>query len=770
MTNKLDIKDRPILNGSNAFSKDPSISEVNKPYSILFIATYPPRECGIATYSQDLINVLKRKFGSSFKFHICALESENEKFIYSNDVAYILDIDDPNAFISLAKFVESSIDIDCVIVQHEFGLFHTKELAFNQFLTAVSKPIITVFHTVLPKPNRAQIEDVQHLSSSSDAIIVMTKKSSEILAEVYTIPKELITVIQHGTHLVAQNDKIALKELHHFAGRTILSTFGLLSEGKSIETTLNALVKIIKHYPDVLFLIIGKTHPTVLKQQGESYRIMLQQKVKDLNIDRHVHFINSFVPLPQLLSYLQLTDIYLFTSKDPAQAVSGTLSYAVSCGCPVIATSIPHAIEVLSSHSELLIDFENDDQLAEAVIRLLSDDKLRNDISLNGLHKMASTSWENSAIAHAELLTKIASSSNSLNYVAPPINLAHLKRMTTDFGMIQFSKINHPDRDSGYTLDDNARAMIAMCQLYGFRSDASILTYIELYLNFISFCLQSDGNFLNYVNEHKQFTAQNYSTDLSDANGRALWSLGYLTSIKSLPEALVTKAELIMESAILNIKKRTSPRSIAFTIKGLYYLYMNAPSSETVALIRLLADRLLLLYGHESEQEWLWFEPYLTYANSVLPEAMLLAWSATGDERYKVVAKEAFDFLLLKTFGKNGMEVIPTISWYHKGGDKEQNIVGAEQPIDVAYTILALGNFYEVFSKEEYLTKMKIAFDWFLGKNYLKQIIYNPVTGGCYDGLERDYVNLNQGAESTVSYLLARIQVGNYFGEEHTYT
>ena len=394
------------------------------------------------------------------------------------------------------------------------------------------------------------------------------------------------------------------------------------------------------------------------------------------------------------------------------------------------------------------------------MISLLNDEQLRKNISSNGLHRMASTAWENAAIAHALLFEQIGESLVSLRYNMPAINLDHIKKLTTGLGMIQFSKINQPDIGSGYTLDDNARALIVMCQHFEMTGDKETIKYIYTYFNFIKHCLQPDGSFLNYVNDQKKFTEQNNEANLADSNGRAIWALGYLLSLNSLlPVDLTENATLIMQNALLKVNKIHSTRAMAFAIKGLYYRNTNNKSIRGVSLIRQLANRLVQMYRHEANEEWQWFESYLTYANSILPEALLCAWLATEDSIYKEVAKSSFDFLLSKTFKESSIKVISNKSWLHKGEDVVHITNGGEQPIDVAYTIIALSKFYDVYTDDEYLDKIEIAFNWFLGNNHLHQIIYNPCTGGCYDGLEENYVNLNQGAESTVSYLIARLTV-----------
>lgn len=722
---------------------------------ILFVTSFPPRECGIATYSQDLINALKNQYDNSFKCSICALESDTEQHHYKQQPKYILNTDQRNAFAKTAFHINKDENIKLVVMQHEFGFFAKKETDFKLLFNSITKPIVFVFHTVLPRPDEKLKTKVLDMAAIASSIIVMTKDAATILQNDYAIPQYKIAVIPHGTHLVPQSDKNKLKKQHHISNRKVLSTFGLLSSSKSIETSLDALPAIISKHPDVLFLILGKTHPNIVKQEGEVYRSFLQQKVADLKLENHVTFVNEYLSLPSLLEYLQLTDIYLFTSKDPNQAVSGTFSYAVSSGCPVISTPIPHAKEVLSNNNGIIIDFENAEQLAQAVISLLGNDTLRAEISSNGLHRMASTAWQNSAIAHANLFKELTSDVISLTYKLPAINLNHIKKMTTDIGIIQFSKISVPDIQSGYTLDDNARALIALCQHYELYQNTNNLSLITTYLAFIKTCFQDNGLFLNYVNEQGTFTNQNYSENLEDSNGRCIWALGYVVSLKnSLPINLIIEAENLLFMALPHLDKIHSTRAMAFIIKGLHY----QNKIENSSLLQSFANRLVQMYKHEKENHWHWFENSLTYGNSLLPEALLCAYVSTNKEEYKTIAKESFDFLLSKIIVNNKLKVISNKGWLLKGKIAE-SVVGGEQPIDVAYTIMALEKFYFTFNKEEYKQKATIAFNWFLGGNHLHQIVYNQSTGGCYDGVEEFNVNLNQGAESTLSYLMARLSI-----------
>lgn len=727
---------------------------------ILVITSYPPRECGIATYSSDLIKALNIKFGTSFSIRICALESGGVPYHYCSEVDYVLDTTNVVAFNEVTRKINADDQIRIVLIQHEFGFFSVQENAFLTMLHAINKPLVVVFHTVLPHPAKLLKLKVQEIARASGALVVMTNNASEILISDYNIPAAKITVIAHGTHLVPHLDKNELKEKYGLTGKKVLTTFGLLSSGKSIETTLKALPAIVKEVPDVIFLVIGKTHPEVLKNEGESYRDLLQKTVVESGMTQHVRFINKYLNLPDLLEYLQLTDIYLFTTNDPNQAVSGTFVYAMSCGCPIISTPIPHAREVLTPTTGIIIDFQNSEQLVDGVVLLLNNEPLRHDISNNTLQKIIFTAWENSAVAHMNLFSKQLGNSLKITYNLPAIKTDHLRKMTTGFGMIQFCKINHPDLKSGYTLDDNARALIALCMHYELAHNESDLELMAVYLDFIRFCQQPSGMFLNYVDVNENFTDQNQLVNLDDSNGRTMWALGFLIANKSiLPTEFIVSATALFQKALPHCESIHSTRALSFVIKGLYYYQSATDSPEIPELTERLASRIANMYLHESGDGWKWFESYLTYANSILPEAMLCASIVTGNDTYKTIAVDSMDFLIAEIFNERGIEVISNKGRYNRG-EKARSY--GEQPIDVAYTIITLAKFYDSTGDEKYLSHLIVAFEWFLGKNRLNQTVYNPCTGGCYDGLEEFNVNMNQGAESTVSYLMARHTIQKY--------
>lgn len=765
MEDKASIKSKILLKNKQKkfISKATKNQDLKEVPEILVITSYPNRECGIATYSQDLINAIKDKFGKSFSIKVCALEEKECE--YPEEVKYKLNTADINQYYDLAQQINENKNIEVVLVQHEFGLFSGEYGEYCiELISLINKPVVTTFHTVLPNPSAKRKNVVHAIAELTDHIIVMTETSSIILQNDYDIPSKKITVIHHGTHLVKTVDRPRKCNKNYFGDRYVLSTFGLLNSGKSIETALDALPSIIAKFPNVLYLIIGKTHPTVLKNEGERYRDMLHNKVITLGLQNHVKFVNKYLPLDDLLAFLQRTDIYLFTSKDPFQAVSGTFAYAMACGCPIISTPIPHAKEMLQDGTGIIVDFQDTKQLADATIQLLYNPKLLEQMRLNGLHKIAPSAWQNSANSHVELFHKLMKNKAfNTHYQFPKISLEQIKRLTTDVGMIQFSKIAVPDSGSGYTIDDNARALIAITKHYLTTGDVQDVKLIDTYLNFIVFCQQDNGSFINYVDQAGYFMSKNATENLEDANGRAIWALGEFSSFDCLfSPYYIKRAEAAIERALPYVATLCSPRAMAFSIKGLYYYNIKRNDAVISNLIITMADDLVSKYRGVSDDNWKWFENSLTYANSVLPEAMLYAYLSSGSELFKTIAISSFNFLLANIFKDNQIKVISNQGWKNKGTTAHNF---GEQPIDVGYTIIALAIFYDTFGDATYLEKMSIAFDWFLGKNHLNQIIYNPCTGGCYDGLEEHHVNLNQGAESTVSYLMARLTMEKYFNK-----
>ncbi|MEC3879380.1 glycosyltransferase [Parapedobacter sp. 10938] len=376
---------------------------------IVFITSYPPRECGIATYCKDLIDSLQRYAGKSFEPVICALDPDGGGIAYGPDVRYVLRASSQEAYADIAREINGNPAITGVFVQHEFGLFGG-DYGDNLMLLLyrLEKPVVITFHSVLPSPNAALKKTVCAITNAVDAIIVMTNHSAEILVEYYDVAPRKITVIPHGIHTLPNVEtKQQLRKRYGLSQDAhILTTFGLLGQGKSIETALQALPPVIARFPDTQYLVIGETHPEVIKREGEAYRNTLKSIVRELKLEAHVRFIDRYMPTGELLEYLSLSDLYLFTSKDPNQAVSGTFAYALSCGCPVISTRIPHAKEVLTEDIGTLVGFEQPRQFTAAITELLAMPLIRQRMGKLALQLMAPSAWRHVAIAHANMLTK----------------------------------------------------------------------------------------------------------------------------------------------------------------------------------------------------------------------------------------------------------------------------------------------------------------------------------------------------------------------------
>jgi len=726
---------------------------------IVFLSTFPPTQCGIATYTQDTIKGITDVFGKSITCEICELVDKPKE---KTTQAFTLNTKNKEEYTKVAEEINNDKSVKLVHIQHEFGLFGGNYGDYLlDFLNVIKKPLTYTFHSVIPNPNQELKTFVKLLLSYSNSVFVMTNQSKEILIKDYDIKDEIITCVPHGTHIVIYETPDQAKQKFDIQDRKVLSTFGLLGEGKNIETGLQALPRIIKKNPNVLYLIIGKTHPNLIVNGVDAYRDTLEAIVEDLNLQNNVRFINQYLDTNELLEYLKATDVYLFTSKDPNQAVSGTFSYAMSCACPIVASKIPHTLEVLTPDSGILVDIGNADQFAEATIKLLSDDNLRHEMGINSFTKTRASSWENVAITHMNTYKNLIDNPGEIKFSYPDIQLKHIKKLTTDLGIIQFSKISIPDFESGYTLDDNARALIAFCMHYKLTQDKDDLPYILIYLDFIERCQKPKGDFINYVDqENREHIEQNAEVNLEDSNARGIWALGTVVSIANiLPDTISKKASKCLLQSLKWAENIQSPRSIGFATKGLYLYHSAIPNLYVAAIINKLNAKLLSNYEIHASNDWKWFENYMTYGNGVLPESMLYAYLVTNKPIYKKVALDSLDFLMSKMFtDKNSFKVISNNGWLHR--DSEPHEYG-EQPIDVAYTIQTLNSFYKAFKVPEYKYKMKTAFNWFLGKNHLNQIMYNPVSGGGYDGLEKENVNLNQGAESTVCYLTARLIMEN---------
>jgi hypothetical protein len=481
----------------------------------------------------------------------------------------------------------------------------------------------------------------------------------------------------------------------------------------------------------------------------------LIERIYALGLTAYVRFYDEYLKTEELLKFLNATDIYLATQLDPNQAVSGTLSYALGAGRPVIATAFAQAKEDVTSDVGILVDFKKSTQITEALLQLLGDQSKQFALGKTAYFKTRNMAWPNVAIAYMRTFTAYVPELKVDQKRAPKIKLSHLIKLTDDFGIIQFAQLTEPDLSSGYTIDDNARALVFSVRYYEKMRSVAALRLAKTYLNFLSFVRQPNGAFENYVNaERKLSHEQNGKENLDDANGRTLYALAVTATAKYLPKRIREKARLMYEQSLLVAERFTSPRAKAFYIKSLaLHLKQHANANYLGKLIQ-ACNFLMREYKEHGSQEWQWFEPILAYSNATLSEALLTGYTVTGNPDYLKTGKRTLDFLISHTFENNMYIPIGQQGWFKRGGHRHKF---DQQPEDTASMIEALKTMYDISKDSHYQRLAHRAFDWFLGDNLLGQIIYDQTTGGCYDGLGEREVNLNEGAESTISYLLSRL-------------
>ncbi len=724
---------------------------------IVCVSTFPPRQCGIATFTADLTDAIDQMFGPSVKSKIVAMNlTEVSRLPYPDKVIFKISQPCQEDYINVANKLNKIKEVKLVNIQHEFGIFggeYGSHLLL--LLEKLQKPVIVTFHTVLPAPDEKMRNIVQTIMKYSKGIIVMTHSSREILKKDYGLDPDRIQVIPHGIHHVSYRTSKHAKSALGFSGKIILSTFGFLNPGKGIEYVIEALPRVLEKFPNVRFLVAGVTHPVILEQEGETYRNFLTKKVCQLGLNNYVYFYNTYFNLDKLLPFLEATDIYLSTSLNPDQAVSGTLSYALGSGRPVISTAFAQAKEDVTDEVGILVDFKNPQAFTDAIIKLISNNELCLQMGKNAYFRTRRMTWENVAHSYMKYFSQFTPELISGQKKLPPVKLEHLVKLTDDFGIVQFAKLTEPDISSGYTLDDNAWALIATTIHYKKFRTNSALKLASIYLNFVCRVAKPDGYFDNYVNSNRDVDKQrNIQENSEDPSARGLYALALVSTTGQIPKRMRHQTHSLFEQSFQKNIAFSSPRAIAFYIKALYCLLSKWKEPRTLAVLRSCCEQLVDLYEKSRSPDWEWFEHYLTYSNAILAEALLLGYKITGEKRYLEVSKKTLNFLVEHTFEKGIYIPIGQNGWFFKGGMRQYF---DQQPEDVAATVVALNTMFQVTKDDRYKELANIAFNWFLGDNVLGQAVYDRSTGGCYDGVGEKFINLNQGAESTISYLLARL-------------
>ncbi|MFC2017797.1 glycosyltransferase [Chloroflexota bacterium] len=741
--------------------------------SVVYVSTFPPRKCGIATFTEDLSRAMDEMLAPAVTSRICAMNRDGVvSYRYPQKVIFQINQDNEEEYVSTAQSINLMDELKLVNIQHEFGIFGG-EWGSNlvPFLEVLIKPVVITFHTVLPEPDEVLYNAVRSATESACGVIVMTTLARRILVEDYGIPDKKIKVIPHGIHSQPYTSSQQAKKLLGYSGRVVLSTFGLIGRSKGLEYVIDALPQVVRSFPDFVYIIVGATHPGVLREEGESYRKFIIEKIYKLGLYDHVRLYNKYFPLSELLNFLKASDIYVSPSLNPNQAVSGTLSYALGIGRPVISTAFAQAREIVTDDVGITVDFRNSQAYADAILQLVENEDHRLQLGMNAYFRTRNMTWHNVAVNYARFFSQCAPRLSGIieQKSLPKIKLNHLIHLTDDFGIIQFAKLNKRDVSSGYALDDVARALTVAVLYYGrlgpstknpsvAKQKRDLIRIINTYIDFVSFVAQPDGSFQNFVNVDRTISNDlNELVNLDDANARTVYALAVTSTTGSLPSAIRQNAfDLLQKRMKFNVSFG-SPRAVARYIKALCVLVNGKVLIEGIDLdnvIRRQCDRLVELYEDNNHADWEWFEKYLTYSNGVMPEALFLGYRVTRDERYLTVGRKTLDFLI-KVSLINGIYMpVGQDGWFHRKGKRYHF---DQQPEEVKSMVYALRAGFLVTGDEEYSRLMRQVFNWFLGENSLNQVVYDRTTGGCYDGVGRTAINLNQGAESTVSYLMARL-------------
>ncbi len=738
---------------------------------IACIGTYPPRECGIATFTQNLYQSMVRNPAlstngskpkeSAVEGFIVAMNDHDQSYDYPDEVKLTIRQEHQRDYLEAAKFINRS-GADVCIIEHEFGIFGGQNgLYILPLIHRLEIPLIVTLHTIVKDPSYNEKVVLSKICKMAQKVVVMSQKAIELLTEIYDADEEKISIIEHGVPDI-QFDKEQSKKEFKLEHKKVLLTFGILSRNKGIETVINALPALIKKNPDLLYIVLGKTHPNVVRYSGEEYRNYLHQLVNTLSLENHVIFINEFIDQRELFKYLSACDIYITPYLNEAQITSGTLSYAVGVGSAVISTPYWHASELLDEGRGRFFNFSDSEGLSKILLDLLDNPEELKKIRKKAREYGKTTTWAKSGGKYIKLVKHIKSSEPEVRVktetlidplLLPPFSLNHIKRLTDDTGIIQHARFSIPYLKEGYCLDDNARALLMALMAYRQKRDMVALKLVPVYLSYIHYMQNEDGTFRNFLNFERNFLDEVGS---EDSFGRTIWALGYL--IGNAPnDSYSQTGKLIFFEASPHFEKIKSIRAIANTMLGISYYLKENPSDESmIKVLRNLAGKLIDHYEKNRSPGWNWFEPILTYDNGLLPLALLHAAEISDDDEIRAVALESMDFLTDLTHKDGYLSIIGNEEWYEKGGKRS---VFAQQPVDALAMILMYHQAFYLTKDKEYLSKLFSCFMWFLGQNDLRMSLYDYETKGCFDGLENYGVNRNQGAESTLAYLISHLIV-----------
>lgn len=746
---------------------------------IAYISTYPPRECGIATFNQNLMCAINKNYPETKNpdengFVVALNDSEDlSEYNYPPEVKYIVRQNHQKDYIKAAAYINSS-EADTCVMEHEFGIYGGESgIYILPLIHKLEKPLISILHTVLREPSYVQRIIVREIAEQSSKIIVMSKRAVEFLTRIYDIPDTKIQLIEHGVPDSEIPQENPVKNSAAFKDRRVLLTFGLISRNKGLETVIKALPAIVKRNPDVNYVVLGNTHPGVRKSSGEEYRDYLKDLAAKLNVSGNLTFINKFVSEDELMNYLGAAEIYVTPYHNEAQITSGTLSYAVGAGAAVVSTPYWHATELLADNRGRLFDFKNSEALAETVNGLLEDDAQLKQLKANAYNYGTRLRWskigaEYIKVAQEACLAYDFSDKILKNSIVgpermPEFSLTHVLRLTDDTGIIQHAKFGIPNLKEGYCLDDNARALIMALMAYQQNKDPEAFELLPVYLSYIHYMQLDDGNFRNFLTFNRQYLDEVGS---EDSFGRTIWALGYLIECAASNSYREFALEMFHRS-VPHFKALQHLRGMGNTIIGVSLCLKVFPTDEGLLneLIR-LTEPLINAYEKHCSPDWQWFEDKMTYDNAILPLALLYSSEITGNEKARQIALKTMAFLDELTLSNGYLSPVGNDGWYYRGGTFP---TFDQQAIETMAMVLMNFQGYQIFRTPEYLEKMFLCYKWFLGENTLRAPLYDHETKGCCDGLLHAGINRNQGAESTLAYLISHLAMQKAFELQYEY-
>jgi glycosyltransferase involved in cell wall biosynthesis len=730
-----------------------------------FISSYVPRKCGIATFTNNLLAAYQNLYGNIGKI-IAVDEDPDTKF--PPEVDFICAKNKISDYTKAADHINSS-DAQVVNLQHEFGLFGGPEgQHIIKLLKRLRKPVVTTFHTVLQVPTLGYYTSFNEIIHHSHRVVVMSNKAKEILREVYYVAPEKIAMIPHGVPDLPFMDPCYFKKELGFEDRLVLLSFGLLSAGKGLELVLEALPGVVKEHPEILYVILGKTHPEVVKYQGEKYRESLKKLTRENHLENHVLFLDEFLTNEELYKYIHASDIYITPYHSQEQITSGTLAYAVALGKIVVSTPYWYAQEILSDGRGCLVPFNDPQTLAGTLNRLLADREQLSAIRRAAYDFGRSMIWPIVSERYHALFREVyqehylkklkninAFRIRSLDYPVRSKEIHLLERLTDDTGIFQHAKYGIPDLKYGYTADDVGRALGLVVRMAKFEDESSCYALAQKYLSFIRYVQRADGRFHNFVGYDRRYLDE---VGGDDTFGRVLSGLGTTLAWSSSPPVSSLAKELF-DRAIAGLIPAQPvshhPKAMAYAICGLYHYLKPYPGAVQVKdLLRSGADHLVKLYRTNRETGWEWFEPVITYANAKIPYALMLAHEVFEETRYLDTAQETLNFLTNLQYNGTYFDLIGNKSWLVKGAKRPYF---DQQPIEIGCLVEAYCKAFNLTQDQTYLDLANKAFNWFFGNNQLGVPVYNVTDDYPLDGLTAEGANENCGAESVIAFIRAII-------------